>query len=94
MADGGVYTVAMTDATSRTYTFGCSGVTKYKPANAPTTASTTTLYTLNGMMDEVAVWSTKLTATEIKSIFLRTNRARKTEVSKATRAEPKARVHL
>ena len=46
MVDGAVYTIAMTDTTSRTYTFACSGATKYKPANAPTVTGTTTLYTV------------------------------------------------
>ena len=43
---GGNYTVLVTDATSRTYTFsGCTN-SYFKPANAATTASTHTLYTI------------------------------------------------
>ena len=46
MADGGVYMVIVSDATSRTYTFtGCTN-THFTPANGATTASLRTVYTI------------------------------------------------
>ena len=63
MVDGGEYTVVITDATSRTYTFACSGTTKYKPANAATTSSTTSIYSVmtiknGGNYDCYVTWAT------------------------------------
>jgi hypothetical protein len=46
MADGGVYMVIVSDATSRTYTFtGCTN-THFTVANGATTASLRTVYTI------------------------------------------------
>jgi hypothetical protein len=46
MQDGGSYTLACTGTTSVTHTFSQSSLTfKFVPANGPTTASSTTVYT-------------------------------------------------
>jgi trimeric autotransporter adhesin len=45
-SNGGVYNIIVTDTTARTYTFtGCTA-SYFKPANAPTTAATRTVYGL------------------------------------------------
>jgi len=46
MTSGGSYLVIVTDATSRTYTFTNCTNTRFNPANAATTAATTTLYNI------------------------------------------------
>jgi hypothetical protein len=46
MVNGGIYTIVFTDTTSRTYTFACTGATKYKPANTATTTGTTSIYSV------------------------------------------------
>ncbi|RYZ93633.1 MAG: hypothetical protein EOP06_00255 [Proteobacteria bacterium] len=62
---GGIATVVVSDTTSRTYAFACSGATKYKPANAATTSSTSTIYTIltvknssTNLMDCYVTWAT------------------------------------
>jgi hypothetical protein len=46
MEDGAAYTLMVTDATSRTYTFTNCTNTHYSPTNGATTASTHTTYTI------------------------------------------------
>ena len=46
MVDGGAYTIVISDAVSRTYTFTNCTNARYIPANAATAASSTTVYTL------------------------------------------------
>lgn len=64
MSDGGVYNIVIADtATSRTYTFAGCNASYFKPANAPTTVSTRTVYGImtiyNGStFDCYITWST------------------------------------
>ena len=46
MVDGAAYTLIVTDATARTYTFTNCTNSRFVPANGPTTASKYTTYTI------------------------------------------------
>lgn len=46
MLHGGGYTLVVTDTNTRTYTFSGCNTSKFKPANAPTTAGAATIYSI------------------------------------------------
>jgi hypothetical protein len=56
MVDGGAYTLIVTDATSRTYTFTNCTNSRFQPTNAATTASKHTIYTILKVTVSSATW--------------------------------------
>ncbi len=63
LVPGGSYTLLITDAVSRTYTFGNCTNSHFKPANGPTLASTHTIYSIqvfeiSGATHCYIAWST------------------------------------
>jgi hypothetical protein len=56
MVDGGAYTLIITDATSRTYTFTNCTNSRFQPSNAATTASKHTIYTILKVTVSSATW--------------------------------------